>query len=198
MGALVLVRHGQTEWSKGRRHTGRTDVPLTGEGERQAAELRPLLAGRGIGRVITSPLSRAARTAELAGLTVTRTDPDLQEWDYGGYEGVTTAEIRRERPGWDLWRDGVIPGDGDHPGEKVEEVAARVDRVLAPLAAEVGEPGAADTVLVAHGHVLRVLTARWLGLDGRAGALFSLGTGAVCTLDREHDRPVVSSWNLVP
>ncbi|MFL1428962.1 MULTISPECIES: histidine phosphatase family protein [unclassified Nocardiopsis] len=198
MGAWVLVRHGQTEWSRTRRHTGRTDVPLTQEGERQAAALRPLLAGRTIGRVIASPLRRAVRTAELAGLTVTRTDPDLQEWDYGGYEGVTTVEIRRERPGWDLWRDGVVPGDAEHPGEKVEEVAVRVDRVLASAAAEVGTPGAADTVLVAHGHVLRVLTARWLGLDGRAGALFSLGTGAVCTLDREHDRPVVSSWNLVP
>lgn len=198
MGVLVLVRHGQTEWSKGHRHTGLTDVPLTREGERQAEALRPLLADRGIGRVITSPLSRAARTAELAGLTVTRTDPDLREWDYGGYEGVTTEEIRRERPGWYLWRDGVVPGGTGHPGEQVEEVAARVDRVLAPLAAEVGDPGAADTALVAHGHVLRVLTARWLGLEGREGALFRLGTGAVCTLDREHGRPVISSWNLVP
>ncbi len=119
MGVLVLVRHGQTEWSKGHRHTGLTDVPLTREGERQAEALRPRLADRGIGRVITSPLSRAARTAELAGLTVTRTDPDLREWDYGGYEGVTTEEIRRERPGWYLWRDGVVPGDTGHPGEQV-------------------------------------------------------------------------------
>lgn len=198
MGELVLVRHGQTEWSRGRRHTGRTDVPLTQEGERQAAALRPLLAGRTVGAVVTSPLQRAVRTAELAGLVATRTDPDLREWDYGGYEGVTTVQIRRERPGWDLWRDGVVPGDAAHPGERVEDVAARVDRVLEPLAAQVGDPGSADTVLVAHGHVLRVLTARWLGLDGGAGALFSLGTGAVCTLGREHDRPVVSSWNLVP
>ncbi|MDT0329230.1 histidine phosphatase family protein [Nocardiopsis lambiniae] len=198
MGELVLVRHGQTEWSRTRRHTGLTDVPLTEEGERQAEALRPLLARRTIGRVITSPLGRAVRTAGLAGLTGARVDPDLGEWDYGGYEGITTAEIREERPGWDLWRDGVVPGGADHPGERVEEVAARVDRVLASSAEGVGDPGSDDVVLVAHGHVLRVLTARWLGLDGRAGALFSLGTGAVCTLGREHDRPVITSWNLMP
>lgn len=196
MGELVLIRHGQTEWSRDRRHTGWTDIPLTEAGERQAGELRPLLAGREVGRVVTSPLARAVRTAELAGLSGATADPDLREWDYGGYEGVTTVDIQRERPGWDLWSDGVVPGGPDHPGETVEEVGARADRVLAPLASLVGDAGAPDVVLVAHGHVLRVVTARWLGLDPRAGALFALGTGTVSTLGREHDRAVVTSWNL--
>ncbi|MEE2038847.1 histidine phosphatase family protein [Nocardiopsis sp. CT-R113] len=198
MGELVLIRHGQTEWSRDRRHTGWTDVPLTEAGERQAGELRPLLRGRDVGRVVTSPLTRAVRTAELAGLRGGETDPDLREWDYGGYEGVTTVDIRRERPGWDLWSDGVVPGGTGHPGETVEEVGERADRLLAPLAPLVGDAGAPDVVLVAHGHVLRVVTARWLGLDPRNGALFALGTGTVSTLGREHDRPVVTSWNLSP
>lgn len=198
MGELVLIRHGQTEWSRDRRHTGWTDVPLTEAGERQAGELRPLLRGRDVGRVVTSPLTRAVRTAELAGLSGGTADPDLREWDYGGYEGVTTVDIRRERPGWDLWSDGVVPGGPGHPGETVEEVGERADRLLAPLAPLVGDAGAPDVVLVAHGHVLRVVTARWLGLDPRNGALFALGTGTVSTLGREHDRPVVTSWNLSP
>ncbi|MFJ9557863.1 histidine phosphatase family protein [Nocardiopsis sp. NPDC101807] len=198
MGELVLIRHGQTEWSRDRRHTGWTDVPLTEEGVRQAEGLRPLLEARDIGRAVVSPLSRAVRTAELAGLGGGEADPDLREWDYGGYEGVTTAEIRRGRPGWDLWRDGVVPGGQDHPGEAVEAVGARVDRVLEGVARSVGEEDAPDVALVAHGHVLRVLTARWLGLEPGAGALFALGTGSVSTLGREHGRPVVTSWNLAP
>jgi probable phosphoglycerate mutase len=124
-----------------------------------------------------------------------RSDSDLQEWDYGGYEGRTTAEIRAERPGWYLWRDGVVPGDGDHPGESIDQVAARTDTVLGrvrPLLAD------GDVVLVAHGHVLRVLTARWLGLDPDGGRLFRLGTGTLSVLGTEHDEPVISAWNVPP
>ncbi|KOX19657.1 histidine phosphatase family protein [Nocardiopsis sp. NRRL B-16309] len=194
MGELVLIRHGQTEWSRQRRHTGRTDLPLTAEGEAQAEALRPLLAKRDVGLVVTSPLTRAVRTAELAGLHETAVDPDLAEWDYGGYEGITTAEIQRDRPGWNLWRDGVPPGDAEHPGELVEQVGERADRVLALVTAEL-DAGGPDVVLVAHGHVLRVLTARWLGLPSSKGVLFRLDTGSLSTLSREHDRPVIASWN---
>ncbi|WP_304455363.1 histidine phosphatase family protein [Nocardiopsis sp. YSL2] len=194
MGELVLIRHGQTEWSRQRRHTGRTDLPLTAQGEEEAEALRPLLAEREVGLVVTSPLARAVRTAELAGLDDPAVDPDLVEWDYGGYEGITTAEIQRDRPGWNLWRDGVPPGDADHPGELVEQVGERADRVLALVTAEL-DAGGPDVVLVAHGHVLRVLTARWLGLPSSEGVLFRLDTATLSTLGREHDRPVITSWN---
>ncbi|WP_017570459.1 histidine phosphatase family protein [Nocardiopsis halotolerans] len=196
MGELLLIRHGQTEWSRTRRHTGLTDIPLTAEGERQAAAVRPLLAARDVGRVVTSPLRRAVRTAELAGLEDPVTDPDLTEWDYGGYEGITTADIQRERPGWNLWRDGIVPGDSGHPGESVERVGERVDGVLARIAPLLRET--ADVALVAHGHVLRVLTARWLGLPPEAGVLFRLDTATLSTLGREHGRPVLTSWNVAP
>ncbi|MGW5877283.1 histidine phosphatase family protein [Nocardiopsis terrae] len=192
MGELVLVRHGQTEWSRERRHTGRTDLPLTEEGERQARALRPLLAERGFELVLTSPLGRAVRTAELAGLTDTEAHPDLAEWDYGAYEGVTTAEIHRDRPGWNLWTDGVPPGPPDHPGENPEQVGARADRVLVDAASAL-ERG--DVALVAHGHILRTLTARRLGLPPSGGALFRLDTGSVSTLGTEHGRSVITSWN---
>lgn len=196
MGDMVLIRHGQTEWSRTRRHTGLTDIPLTEEGERQAGALRPLLAARDVGRVVTSPLRRAVRTAELAGLSVSGTDPDLAEWDYGGYEGITTADIRRGRPGWNLWRDGIVPGGPGHPGESVEAVGERADRVLERLAPLLGDEEGADVVLVAHSHVLRVLTARRLGLPPAAGALFRLETATVSTLGHEHGRPVLTSWNV--
>ena len=199
MGELILLRHGETEWSRDGRHTGRTDVPLTPKGAVSAAALAPVvverLAGDRLAAVFASPAQRALRTAELAGLPVTKTDPDLWEWDYGGYEGITTPEIQRERPGWSLWRDGVIPGDADHPGETVEDVGERVDRVLkraAPLLRD------GDVALVAHGHVLRVLTARWLGLPPTGGRLFRLDTGTVSTLGTEHDDPVILSWNVPP
>jgi probable phosphoglycerate mutase len=153
------------------------------------------LAGDRLAAVFASPAQRAQQTARLAGLTVTRTDPDLWEWDYGGYEGITTAEIQRERPGWFLWRDGVIPGDPQHPGESAAQVAERVDRVLKRVAALLPE---GDVALVAHGHVLRVLTARWLGLAPEGGRLFRLDTGTVSTLGNEHDQPVVLTWNVPP
>src|SRR6516162_4790405 len=182
MGELFLVRQGETEWSRDRRHTGRTDVPLTPAGEAAAAALAPDLARRHIAATFTSPAGRATRTAELAGLAAVP-DPDLAEWDYGGYEGLTTPQIRQARPGWYLWRDGVIPGDASHPGETIEQVAHRVGRMLArvvPLLAN------GDVVLVAHGHVLRVLTACYLMLPPAGGRLFKLDTGTVSTLGFEH------------
>jgi probable phosphoglycerate mutase len=195
MGELILLRHGETEWSRGGRHTGRTDIPLTPHGEAAAAELAPALAKRRFVAVFTSPAERAVRTAQLAGLTDGQPDPDLWEWDYGGYEGRTTADIQAERPGWYLWRDGVIPGDAQHPGETVAQVGARADRVLSqvrPLLAE------GDVALVAHAHILRVLTARWLRLDPDGGRLFRLDTGTISTLGTEHAQPVILSWNVPP
>ena len=195
MGDLILVRHGETEWSRDGKHTGRTDVPLTPVGEAAAAALAPVLARRDIVAVFTSPARRAVTTAALAGLDNTKPDPDLWEWDYGGYEGLTTPQIREQRPGWYLWRDGVIPGDAEHPGETVDQVGQRADRVLdrvRPLL------DSGDVALVAHGHVLRVLTARYLGLEPTAGRLFRLDTGTISTLQSEHDEPVISSWNVPP
>jgi probable phosphoglycerate mutase len=195
MGELILLRHGETEWSRTGRHTGRTDVPLTPAGEAAATALVPLLAGRDIRAAFASPLQRAVRTAALAGLASVQPDPDLREWDYGGYEGRTTPQIRAERPGWYLWRDGVIPGDTDHPGETVGQVGARADAVLsrvAPLRAD------GDVVLVSHGHMLRVLTARWLRLEPTEGRLFRLDTGTLSALGTEHAEPVISSWNVPP
>jgi probable phosphoglycerate mutase len=195
MGELILLRHGETEWSLAGKHTGRTDIRLTPRGEAAAAALAPLLARRDIVAAFTSPAQRAARTASLAGLADAKPDPDLWEWDYGGYEGMTTPQIQEQRPGWYLWRDGVIPGDAEHPGETVEEVGHRVDRVLGrvvPLLA------GGDVALVAHGHVLRVLTARYLRLDPTGGRMFRLDTGTISTLGTEHGEPVISSWNLPP
>jgi broad specificity phosphatase PhoE len=210
MGELILLRHGETEWSRDGRHTGRTDVPLTPKGVSGAAALAPMVmrrvAGQPIVAVFTSPAQRAVKTAALAGLggpgvpgfdggPSPKQDPDLWEWDYGGYEGITTAEIQRDRPGWNLWRDGVVPGDAEHPGESVAQVGERVDRVLKRVAALLPE---GDVALVAHGHVLRVLTARWLDLPPEGGRLFRLDTGTVSTLGDEHGEPVVLTWNVPP
>jgi len=201
MGELILLRHGQTEWSRDGKHTGRTDVPLTPKGVADGAALAPMLARKPIAAVFTSPAARARRTAELAGLDAAdgrfpvKTDPDLWEWDYGGYEGLTSPQIRQERPGWYLWRDGVIPGDADHPGETVEQVGARADRVIERASPFLGD---GDVVLVAHGHLLRVLTARWLLLPPVDGRLFRLDTGTVSTLGAEHLEPVVTTWNVPP
>ncbi|HUC59210.1 MAG TPA: histidine phosphatase family protein [Streptosporangiaceae bacterium] len=195
MGELIVIRHGETEWSRAGRHTGRTDVPLTPGGEAAAAKLAGDLAGRNIVAAFSSPAERAMRTAELAGLANVKVDPDLWEWDYGGYEGLTSAQIQEQHPGWYLWRDGVIPGGAGHPGETVDQVGARADRVLdraRPLLAE------GNVALVAHGHLLRILTARWLGLPADDGRLFALGTGTLSTLGHEHDEPVISTWNVPP
>ena len=196
-GQLILIRHGQTTWSRELKHTGRTDIPLTAAGEAAAARLAADLAARQVVAAFASPLQRAVRTAELAGLTTVpaglKIDPDLAEWDYGGYEGRTTAEIRRERTGWYLWRDGVISGDAEHPGETIAQVAARADAVLArvrPLLAR------GNVALVAHGHLLRILTARWLGLEPQHGRLFRLDTGTLSILGTEHGLPVIAALNL--
>ena len=195
MGDLILLRHGETEWSQAGKHTGRTDIPLTVHGEAAAAALAPMLARCDIVAAFSSPAQRAARTAGLAGLTNVKQDPDLWEWDYGGYEGLTTQQIREQRPGWDLWRDGVIPGDAAHPGETVRQVGERVDRVLARVRPMLAD---GDVALVAHGHVLRVLAARYLRLEPSEGKLFRLDTGTVSTLGAEHDQPVILSWNVPP
>ncbi|MEU6667514.1 histidine phosphatase family protein [Streptomyces sp. NPDC046727] len=197
MGDLLLVRHGETEWSRSGRHTGWTDVPLTEHGREEALRLVPLVRSHRIGAAFVSPLQRARETARLIGIPDARVDADLREWDYGGYEGVTTPEIQRTRPGWFLFTDGVTPGPPDHPGETPEQVGERADRMLAKAdAALAGTEGA--VVLIAHGHFLRVLTARRLGLPPRHGALFQLATGALGRLGTEHGRPVVAGWNIRP
>jgi probable phosphoglycerate mutase len=181
----VLVRHGETEWSRSGRHTGRTDVPLTEEGRRRAEAVGEALSGREFGLVLTSPLERALETCRLAGFgDRAELSDELMEWDYGAYEGRTTPEIREERPGWTLWRDGVPEG------ESIEQVADRVDRVLAELRAAAG-----DALLFAHGHVLRVLTARWLRLEPQAGALFALDPATLSTLGHERETAVICVWN---
>jgi broad specificity phosphatase PhoE len=154
-----------------------------------------MLSRRDIVAVFTSPARRAVTTAAFAGLSNAQPDPDLWEWDYGGYEGITTAQIQEIRPGWDLWRDGVIPGDAQHPGESIEQVAHRVGRILARVVALL--PGG-DVALVAHGHVLRVLTACYLLLAPEDGRLFKLDTGTVSTLGFEHGQHVITSWNVPP
>jgi probable phosphoglycerate mutase len=193
MGELILIRHGETEWSRSGHHTGRTDIPLTDAGVAAVKALAPVLALRHLVAAFCSPLSPAMRTAELVGLTGVKSDPDLMEWDYGGYEGMTTAQIRETRPGWNLWRDGVIPDDASHPGEELHQVAARTDAVLDRVRPLLNE---GDVALVAHGHVLRILTARWLVLDPSAGRLFRLDTGTLSALGTEHEQTVISAWNV--
>jgi broad specificity phosphatase PhoE len=181
----LLLRHGETEWSRLGRHTGRTDIPLDEEGRRRAGELARTLDGMGFTRVLVSPLGRARETAELAGLCgPLEVCDDLVEWDYGEYEGRTAAEIRAERPGWSLWEDGV-PG-----GETLEELGRRADRVVARLGQLEG-----DVAVVAHGHVLRVLAARWVGLEPAAGRLLVLGTAHLGRLGHEHGSPAITLWN---
>jgi probable phosphoglycerate mutase len=183
--SIVLVRHGETAWSRDGRHTGRTDVPLTGHGREQAIGAGLLLADLGIEVVLTSPLGRARETCALAGLAAgSATDPDLAEWDYGDYEGLTTAAIREQRPDWRLWRDGC-PG-----GEPPAAVAARADRVLTRVT-----DVTTTVALFGHGHALRVLAARWLGLDAAGGALLLLEPATVSVLGWEHDTHVVTRWN---
>lgn len=195
MAQLVLIRHGETEWARTGRHTGRTDVPLTEHGLVQARALGEALAGERFALVMTSPLQRARATAHEAGFDDVEVDDDLQEWDYGGYEGRTTPEISAELGrAWTVFTDGVPPGET--PGESLEEVAARAEQVLArvlPLLAA-GE----DVALVGHGHHLRVLTACWLGLPPAAGARFTLDAGTISRLGFEHDLPVIESWNQLP
>jgi len=188
MGALLLARHGETEWSIDRRHTGRTDLPLTERGRERARRLALPLKDRTFDLVLTSPLRRAVETCELAGLgAAAQVRDDLREWDYGDYEGITTAQIRERRPGWNLWRDGCPNG------ETAAYVGARADRLLA----EVRDAGG-DVAAFGHGHMLRVLTARWVGLLPEQGGLFALDTGSLSVLGHEHDSPVIERWNHVP
>jgi broad specificity phosphatase PhoE len=189
MAEIVVIRHGQTEWSAAGRHTSVTDLPLTPDGEAQAAALRPAFADHAFAAVISSPRVRAIRTAELAGVTITDIDDDLAEWRYGEYEGITTAEIRERDPYWDLWRDGC-PG-----GEKPDEVGARLDRVLAKARPMLDR---GDVALLGHGHALRVATARWLGQPVAAGALYLLDTATISALGFERENPVLHRWNERP
>ncbi|MFE1825199.1 histidine phosphatase family protein [Streptomyces yangpuensis] len=197
MSDLLLVRHGETAWSADGRHTGRTDIPLTARGVEEAISLAPYFRDRRPALVLTSPLRRAVATAELAGLPGAGIDSDLYEWDYGGYEGITTVEIHKTTPDWSLWTHGVPPGDAEHPGESAAQVGARADRVLARVA-PVLRADDGDVVLVAHGHFLRVLTARYLRLEPEHGRLFLLRTGTVSTLSTEHGLPVIAGWNTRP
>ncbi len=183
--AVWLVRHGETEWAKLGRHTGRTDVPLTETGRAQAIALGGRLAGHPFDVVLTSPLSRAADTAALAGFGDRAiVDPDLREWDYGAFEGRLTTEIRADYPGWTIWHGPW------REGETIDEVATRADRVVQRVRAAAG-----DALIVAHGHLLRVLAARWLGLPAASGSMFALGTATISVLGWERENPVIETWN---
>jgi probable phosphoglycerate mutase len=182
---LWLVRHGETEWARLGRHTGRTDVPLTATGRAEARTVANKLAGRRFALVLSSPLSRALETAHLAGFRDrVETSDDLMEWDYGADEGRTTAEIRRDRPDWSIWRDGPLEG------ETADEVARRVDRIITRVRAAEG-----DVLVFAHGHLLRVLAARWLGEPPTEGRHYALSTATVSVLGWERENPVIERWN---
>jgi broad specificity phosphatase PhoE len=182
---IVIVRHGETEWSAAGKHTSSTDLSLIAEGRKRATQLRDELAGREFALVLCSPLRRARETCELAGLADRAViTEDLREWNYGEYEGRTTPEIRTERPDWWLWRDGC-PG-----GESPPEVSARADRVLETLKAADG-----DAIAFAHGHILRVLAARWIEMDVTAGARLKLAAGGIGVLGYERDTTVIAAWN---
>jgi broad specificity phosphatase PhoE len=185
---ILLVRHGETEWSLSGQHTSRTDLPLTENGRRRTEPLRRALAGRPFALVLCSPLRRARETCELAGFA-DRAEivDDLREWDYGEYEGLTTPQIREERPDWNLWTDGN-PG-----GESPSEVAARADHVISLLKGADG-----DAIAFAHGHILRVLAARWIEMDVSAGARLVLSPGTICTLGYERETQAILSWNVTP
>ena len=186
---VVLVRHGATEWSESGQHTGLTDLPLLPEGEDEARALKPLLVGRSFALVLSSPLERATRTAELAGLDGVEIDDDLLEWRYGDVEGRTTVEMREgEDADWTVF-DGAIPG-----GESGAEVVVRVDRVIARCLAV----GDGEVALVGHGHCLRIVAARWLGLEARDGRLFHLSSGTISELAWEREQPVLKTWGLKP
>lgn len=182
---VVLVRHGETEWSRDGRHTGRTDIPLTEKGRRDAQRLSTCLSEWTFSKVLTSPLQRARDTCRLAGLSqAAEVRTDLREWDYGDYEGRTTTDIGKERPGWNLWSDGV-PG-----GETGEQVAARADRVIEEVRDAEG-----DVAVFGHGHMLRVLTARWIELQPGAGSRFALEAATISVLGHERETAVVLRWN---
>jgi broad specificity phosphatase PhoE len=182
---VVLVRHGETEWSRSGKHTGRTDVPLTERGREDAARVAEALRDRRFELVLTSPLARAADTARLAGFgEVAQARDELREWDYGAYEGRTTPDIRKERPGWTLWQDGVPSGETE------AEIGDRADRLIEELRSLGG-----DALVFAHGHLLRVLAARWLGLEPSDGRLFALDPATISGVGYERETPVIRVWN---
>ncbi|WP_022885895.1 histidine phosphatase family protein [Glaciibacter superstes] len=183
---LWLLRHGETEWSKSGQYTGLTDLPLTAKGEQQAIDAAPKLADLDFGLVLTSPLVRARRTAELAGYPDAEVTEDAHEWDYGDYEGRRSADIRTEDPGYLIWSQGVPNG------ETIDDVAARADRIVS----RVKNGGIANVLLVAHGHFLRILAARWLELPPTEGKHFLLGTAAVCSLGWDKRTPAIEHWSL--
>jgi broad specificity phosphatase PhoE len=185
---LWLMRHGETEWSLSGQHTSRTDIPLTEHGRQRAVELRDYLKGTTFDAVFVSPMQRACETCEIAGFGSQAVVEDgLKEWDYGIYEGKTTPQIREEVPGWNVWKDPIIDG------ETAEQVGARADGVIAR--ALEAAPGDGKVALFAHAHILRILAARWLLLEARAGSLFALGTGSVSVLGWERETRVITSWN---
>jgi broad specificity phosphatase PhoE len=182
---LWLIRHGETAWSLSGQHTSRTDIPLTDHGKARAKEIHDYLNGRPFSLVLTSPRQRAKETCNIAGYgDVAQTDDNLSEWDYGSYDGRTTAEIRAERPGWSIWQDGVLDG------EKIEQVATRAQAIIERSLAAGGQ-----VALFSHAHFLRILAATWLGLDPRGGKLFALGTGSISRLGFERENRVILSWN---
>ncbi len=185
---LWLIRHGETEWSLSGAHTGRTDLPLTPKGQARAAAIGRYLEGKKFALVLASPLQRARETCRLAGYgDVAQPEPDLMEWSYGAYEGRTSAEIQREIPGWNIWTNGVVGG------ETVEQVGERARRVIARATAVEG-----DVALFAHGHILRILTACWLGLEPAGGRLFAFDTACLSVLGYERGTRVIERWNQSP
>ena len=185
MSEIVIVRHGETEWSRSGQHTGTTDLPLTDAGEAQARTVVERIGGREFALVLSSPMQRARRTAELAGYGErAELDDDLRERNYGDYEGLTTKEIRKTVPGWDVWRDEMVNG------ETLDQVGARADRVIERALAADG-----DTLVFAHSHLLRTLGARWIGLGPEGGGKLVLGTAAICVLGFERERRVLKRWN---
>lgn len=188
-GEICLIRHGETAWSLSGAHTSRTDLPLTERGRKLAASIGCALQGKQFALVLTSPMRRAIETCEAAGLgTAAIVDPRLRELDYGDYEGRTTSDIQKERPGWSLWKDGCPNG------ESFEHAAARAEAVIT-LALEAMASQGGDVALFAHGHILRILAACWLGLQPRAGSLFALSTATVSTLSFERENRVIAGWN---
>jgi probable phosphoglycerate mutase len=194
---LWLLRHGATEWALSGRHTGRTDLPLLPEGETEARALAPVLARQRFAAVLVSPLQRARRTAELAGLGAqAQVCPDLQEWDYGRYEGITTATIREQVPGWTVWSHGCPDGEScPQVEERCQRVIALAESLAESLTESLAAPQAPAVALVAHGHILRSLAGTWLGLGAAGGALLNLNTATLSVLGHERERRTVVRWN---
>jgi broad specificity phosphatase PhoE len=187
---LWLIRHGETEWSLSGKHTSRTDISLTEHGRKRAEELREYLKGEKFNAVFVSPMQRARETCAIAGFgDVAVVDEGLREWDYGVYEGKTTAEIRKEVPDWSVWKDEIVGG------ETAEHVGERADGVIARALGGARDGGGKKVALFAHAHILRILAARWIGLEARGGSLFALGTGSVSVLGWERETRVIEAWN---